>query len=63
MRKQGFTFICIFLFLLGTKVKVKKIRHIERTWLEGIAATAAIPSNNLQNISRRINCIKLFRFL
>ena len=24
MRKQGFTFICIFLFLLGTKVKVKK---------------------------------------
>ena len=44
MRKQGFTFICIFLFLLGTKVKVKKIRHIERTWLEGIAATAAILS-------------------
>ena len=24
MRKQGFTFTCIFLFLLDTKVKVKK---------------------------------------
>ena len=104
MRKQGFTFTCIFLFLLDTKVKVKKyvilsaseishrkstelilrrpppsrefaavatllrndnkkVCHIKRTWLEGIAATAAIPSNNLQNISLRINGFKLFRFL